>query len=168
MFVVNLRDMKSFSLLSTLLTLFILNSCAIVSIKAKKYISVEKTSIPPEFGNNDKEILLIKLIEKAPKLNFFVKSKFNIHYKGKKAFAPIGADIETAYDKTIYRYVFVVEKFTKIPERGDAISTARYFVLDRKRNKKYKCWLTSSFYGQVARAYAKNLEKERQLKQAEK
>ncbi|WP_347374584.1 hypothetical protein [Aequorivita sp. Q41] len=138
-----------------------LASCgAMVKGTANKKLTVEKGAIPPEFGSEKTTMLFIT---HHRSYNKYLKKNVADIYKGdfeiisEKEFK---SDVKYE-DKQKYRYVFNFESksysYTKSDLSSGSGEVKKFYVLDRKNEKKYFSPMTSSFWSKLQKVYLKKL-----------
>lgn len=130
-------------------------SCLSTDYVAKK-ITVESGQIPSSMKTEN--FILIGVLKGRRSYDKYVKKEFAT-YKGKYVLAT-EKEIETKYsDISKYRYVMDYEQETDIMPGVDSYGQTkkttgyRYFILDRKENKKYLRKSRSSAFAKEMKAY---------------
>lgn len=142
---------------------FLLQSCfigkAIQTKKMRSEYTEENNAIPPEFGKNTSEVLLVQLTgDPDPFLDIYRKGAVRRKYKGEYEIVNSKTDINTAFpDKKKYRYVFDSDYGSKM----GSSSLQRYYVYDRLIDKKYSCGAEFTYYAKSMRVYMELLNNQR-------
>jgi len=160
----------------SLILLTALNSCGYLLIRPVIQHNIKKnraTSIPPDFGKDSSQVLVIRLLG-----NDGGKYDKIIQKKAPKLF---GGKIEFMTDEQInnldssnvlkYRYSFNTQNaqyhdaiYTSGPKQGMNTTTAgsrKFWIIDRVTGKKYSSKISSGMYKRVIESYLVNLEKVR-------
>jgi hypothetical protein len=152
---------------------FLLSSCgAIVKVKAKKYATVQEGAIPEDFGTGNVTMLFITKSKKS--YDKYLKKNVERCYQGKYELITHKTLEQDQYqDLETYPYYFdfgykTYQRFTSnevIHGPGGTRLTSgmvrKFFIIDRKTDKKYEMGMTSSYWSKLQRMYIKNLEAER-------
>jgi hypothetical protein len=160
------RKKYSLSLFSITL-LFLLTSCgALVKSKAISKIKTENEAIPPDFGKD--ETTLVCVITGKKSYDKYMEKHVLNEYHGKYEFVLRQELSSEKYKNTLkYRYVFDLNKLNYSSSsynsslnkyENNTITTASYYIIDRKENITYKSPMTSSFFSKLIQAYMINLE----------
>ncbi|ANQ49385.2 hypothetical protein MY04_2011 [Flammeovirga sp. MY04] len=129
-------------------------------------ITTENKAIPADFGKD--ESTLICVITGKKSYDKYMKRYVSSEYHGKYEFVLRDEIYSDKYkDTSKYRYVFDLNKLNRTtstynPSLGrmesNTITTAAYFITDRKENITYNSPMTSSFFAKLIEAYMINLE----------
>ncbi len=148
-------------LIISILTLTLLSSCgAIVKSKANNNLTEEKGAIPPEFGNKNTTMLFIS---HHRSYNKYLKKNVKKIYKGNsEIISTEELNSNTEYRNTEkYRYIFDYDyksySYTKSDGSFGNGQVKKFYVLDRKNEKKYKSPMTSGYWSKLQKVYLKKL-----------
>lgn len=143
-----------------------------VSVKSfSKNITVECGSIPEDFGADESGILIVK--EGIPKYDQKLIKGFEENYFGEYTFITKGAlkkidDTSSVYsDTSQYRYIFKRDKISKGRSDKNIHAVSKFYITDRMTQKKYYACISSGNFANLIKAYAINLEKQRQKARSE-
>ena len=147
--------------LLSLLTLIFLSSCgAIVKSKADKFLTEENGAIPPDFGKEETTLLFIT---HRRSYNKYLKTNVKKIYNSKYEF--INEDqlkSESKYNNiNKYRYLFNYDEksYTYYSPKGGSKTgyVKKFYVLDRKSDKRFYSKLTSGLWSKLQKVYLKKL-----------
>lgn len=135
-----------------------------------KNTSVKSGSLPADFGKGNTTVLVVKEGNKADEV---LEKYFPEYYKGKYVFISKDEQAKIDHsqyaDKDQYPYLFYREKGDAQVTTVDVYSTGtrtvpiRYYLVDRRDQKKYRSKVSSSLYSRILKGYLINMEKTRQL-----
>ncbi len=164
-----MKKTKNYSILIiSILTLALFTSCgAIVKGKANKYLTEEKGAIPPEFGKENTTLLFIT---HKRSYNKYLKKNVKKRFKGN--YEIISSNELNANDKyqdiIKYRYVFDYDyrsySYTKSDLSPGTGQVKKFYILDRKNNKRFASKMTSSYWSKLQKVYLKKLNEKLMLK----
>ncbi len=160
-----------------LLLLFVvtsLQSCFFAKInqvkKMKKLYTEEHNSIPPQFGVNKEEVLMVILKDNNPYYNGYIKRAVKKNYKGNYVLVKDSEYYDSKYsDKVKFRFYFDFSegksysstRFDKPGLSTNSGSFKRFFVNDRLINKRYQVNEDFNFFVKAMHIYLANLELKR-------
>lgn len=145
-----------------------LNSCGVLMrAKAKKYVTIAKGAIPPNFGADNSGILFLT---HQNSYNRYLKRNIRKAYGGPHGF--MGPEELEEKGAGTYRYIFdygyrTGQRFspnTVVHGAGGGLSTTRvkqFFITDTKTDSSYILKVTSGYWSKLQRFYLKKLEEER-------
>lgn len=148
-------------LIITILTFTLLSSCgAIAKLKANSNLTEEKGAIPPEFGNENTTLLFIS---HHRSYNKYLKKNVKKLYKGPSEI--ISTQELNSNDKyqniEKYRYIFNYTDrsytYTRYNLSTGTGNVKKFYILDRKNEKKYESPITSSYWSKLQKVYLKKL-----------
>jgi hypothetical protein len=136
---------------------FLINSCASTSELAES-ITIESGQIPPDMKTE--KFTLVGVLQGRNSYDKYLTKEFEA-YTGDYVLAT-RKEIESKYsDVTKYRYLLdYVKETTRIGTGVDSRNSSgyRYFIIDRKDDKKYLRKSRSSFFALEIRGYLKGIE----------
>jgi hypothetical protein len=163
-----MRYRTSYIFLVLALSFTLLPSCLMPIFKSKT--SEKAGCIPPDVGIDS--TIIIAVTHNRMSYDKYLIKNFNKVYNGKFIFVAedtIESALQGIYqNKEKYRFVFdygIGNVYVWEDSHNEAFSTNKYYIYDRKENKKYYSKITSSFFSKVMRAYIINLEKKREQNQ---
>lgn len=165
---------KTIQLITAFIILsFNLSSCGIIVREmAKSEMTAENGAIPTRFGKSDEVLVCVLKGEKSR--DRYMKKHIEAEYKGKYIFVLEDELSSDEYkDTNKYRYEFnhdtKVRQVSTVGSDGfpdkTTVSSAWYYIKDRKTQKKYSGGMGSSFHSKLIKAYVMNLEKLRTANQ---
>ncbi len=145
-----------------------LQSCFFAKVnqmkKMKKLYTVEYNSIPPEFGANKEEVLMVILKDDNPYYNGYIKKAVKKNYKGNYVLVKDSEYYDSKYsDKVKFRFYFDFSSgrsFSSHDGRNSG-SYKRFFVNDRLTDKRYQVNEDFNFFVKAMHIYLANLELKR-------
>lgn len=122
--------------------------------------SVENNAIPPNFGKNKSEVLLVLITGFA--VDKFHKKALKEKYFGEYELHNPKTDLDEKFpDKSKYRYVFVTGGGTSYGQGNLGGQYKRYFVYDRLDKKEYSSGAEFSNFALALKIYMENLNTQR-------
>jgi len=134
--------------------------------KMKKVYTVENNAIPPRFGVNKDEVLIVILKDNNPYYNGYVKRAVKKNYKGNYLLVKESEFYGNKFsDVDKYRFVFDFSEgrsYSNMTNTGySSGSYKRFFVKDRLHNKTYQVMEDFNFFVKAMHIYFANLELKR-------
>ena len=155
---------RTFTNLAFILSiLFITNSCGlglIVRGTAKKSLTVEKKTVPPNFIEKDETLLILLWGDAYDK---YAEKAFNKFYAGKKKYVTFDQYFSGEYPEEEYPFVFSQGPGSPKMYSGESYSftfegSRPFHIYDRRSKEFYKARVTSGFFARVIQAYAIRLD----------
>ncbi|PCJ22573.1 MAG: hypothetical protein COA97_13310 [Flavobacteriales bacterium] len=126
-----------------------------------KNISEEKGAIPPEYGKENSTLICILSEKKryAKSYNKYLQKNMGKEYTGEIVYITDAESKTEKYaDLDKYRYLFFRDHYQSPTSE---YMTSKFYIIDRKLDKTYKCKMTSGAFGKLILGYAIQLEKKR-------
>jgi len=141
--------------LSFLFLISIFNSCKTTESVAKG-ISIESGEIPPDMAKEDFTLLAATYTWGG--YDKVIKREIE-KYTGKYVLVSVEGGLSKQYqDVSKYRYLMAFDSNFGTGAGGGTVAVYRYYILDRKDNKKYMRKARSSNYPQEIRAYLQAID----------
>ena len=145
-----------------------LQSCFFAKInqvkKMKKVYTEEYNAIPPRFGINKDEVLIVILKDDNPYYNGYIKKAVKKNYKGNHLLVKESKFSDAQYsDIEKFRFVFDFSNgrsFSSINSSNSGYYK-RFYVKDRLQNRYYQANEDFNFFVKAMHIYLANLELKR-------
>jgi hypothetical protein len=154
------KGIKSLSLFLIVILWALFSSSCGVSVKpmSKQYISVERGAIPPDFGVENSTLLCIAGNKGYTK--YLVKNFESLYRRDFKVIEKNDLQSDDYDDKEKYRFVFDFYDVSKVHTNSNGSTTRsskKFFIIDRKDDKKYYCQFTTAYYSKLQKVYIEKL-----------